>query len=44
MPTRLTRYDGVIHGFFGMVDTLDQADEAIREAAAALRTAFGEAG
>ncbi|MBU6281526.1 alpha/beta hydrolase [bacterium] len=43
VPTRLTRYDGVIHGFFGMVDTLDQADEAIREAAAALRASFGTA-
>ena len=41
VPTRLTRYDGVIHGFFGMVDTLDQANEAIFEAAAALRAAFG---
>lgn len=44
VPTRLTRYDGVIHGFFGMVDTLDQADEAIGEAAAALRAAFEHAG
>jgi len=43
VPVRLTRYDGVIHGFFGMVDTLDQADEAIREAAAALRASFGTA-
>ncbi|MFM8411759.1 MAG: alpha/beta hydrolase [Alphaproteobacteria bacterium] len=44
VPTRLTRYDGVIHGFFGMVDTLDQANEAVREAAAALRKAFDEVG
>jgi len=41
VEARLTRYDGVIHGFFGMTDALDQATQAMREVAASLRTAFG---
>jgi acetyl esterase len=36
----LTRYDGMIHGFFGMTTMLDQARTAMDEAAAALRRAF----
>jgi acetyl esterase/lipase len=44
VPTRLTRYDGMIHGFFGMGDVLDQAKDAMRQAAAALRQSFGTAG
>jgi acetyl esterase len=41
VPTTITCYDGVMHGFFGMHGMIDEADTAQREAAAALRTAFG---
>jgi acetyl esterase len=41
VPTTVTRYDGVVHGFFGMHGMIDEADTAQREAAAALRVAFG---
>jgi hypothetical protein len=37
-----TRYDGMIHGFFGLRASLDKAVEATNESAAALRKAFGE--
>jgi acetyl esterase len=40
VPVRLTRYDGMIHGFFGMASVMDRATTAIGEAAAALRAAF----
>ena len=43
VPTRVTRYDGMIHGFFGMTEVLDQAMDAMRESAAVLRKAFGTA-
>jgi acetyl esterase len=43
VPTTIRRYDGMIHGFFGMHGMIDEADTAQREAAAALRTAFGTA-
>jgi len=36
----LTRYDGMIHGFFGMGSMIDKAKTAISEAATALRAAF----
>lgn len=36
----LTRYDGMIHGFFGMTALLDQAKTAMNQAATALRRAF----
>jgi len=36
----LSRYDGQIHGFFSMSDLLDAGKAAVREAAAALRTAL----
>ncbi len=41
--TKLTRYPGMIHGFFGMGPLLTQARAATREAADALRSAFGTA-
>ena len=41
VPVTLTRYDGMIHGFFGMGALLDQARTAVAEAAAALRAALG---
>ena len=36
----LTRYDGVIHGFFGMGSLIDQGRTAMAQAAAELRGAF----
>jgi len=41
VPTRLRRFDGMIHGFFGMSGIMDQAKTAIAESCAALRHAFG---
>lgn len=40
VPTTISRYDGMIHGFFGMSDLLDKAKLAIAEASQALRKAF----
>jgi acetyl esterase len=40
VPVQLTRYDGMIHGFFMMGGILDQGRRALEQAAAALRTAF----
>lgn len=42
VPAVLTRYDGVIHGFFTMLDILDQARQAVDQVGAALRRAFSE--
>ncbi len=39
-PVQLTRYDGMIHGFFAMSAIIDQGRTAIQQSAAALRTAF----
>ncbi len=36
----LTRYDGVIHGFFGMGNAIDKAKLAVAQAARELREAF----
>jgi len=40
VPTSLTRYDGVIHGFLGMGAVIDKAKHAVAQAAAELRRAF----
>jgi acetyl esterase len=40
VPVTLSRYDGMIHGFFGMGAQLDKANAAVDEAAAALRAAL----
>ena len=37
----LKRYDGMIHGFFGLATVLDQGRQGIADAAAALRATFG---
>jgi acetyl esterase len=41
VPTKLTRYDGTIHGFFAMTAYLDIGKKAVGEAAAALRKQLG---
>ncbi len=40
VPVEMKRYDGIIHGFFGMSAVLPQAEEAVEQAAAALRKSF----
>ncbi|MCW5891990.1 MAG: alpha/beta hydrolase [bacterium] len=40
VPTTLTRYDGMIHGFFTMGPLLGQGARAVAESAAALRAAL----
>ncbi len=44
VPTTLSRYDGVFHGFFGMRLMIDKAAQAQEEAGAALRDALGTSG
>jgi len=41
VPVQCTRYDGLIHGYFGMHNAIDAAMRAHGEAAAALKAAFG---
>jgi acetyl esterase len=41
VPTRIERYDGVIHGFFGMGAILAKAKGAVAAAAGELRKSFG---
>lgn len=41
VATTLTRYTGVTHEFFGLGGVVDKAKQAVGEAAAALKTAFG---
>jgi acetyl esterase len=43
VAVRLSRYAGMIHGFFGMGAILDQAKGAMQEAAGCLRSAFSSA-
>jgi acetyl esterase len=38
--TTCTRYDGMIHGFFGMAAAIDKGKQAIAQASAALKAAF----
>jgi acetyl esterase len=40
VPTTYSRYDGMIHGFFGMPAVIDKGRQAVAEASAALKTAF----
>jgi len=40
VDVRTRRYDGMIHGFFGMGALVDRAREAVADAGAALRKAF----
>jgi acetyl esterase len=40
VPVTLTRYDGMIHGFFGMTMVMDKARAAMHEATMALRRRF----
>jgi acetyl esterase len=40
VPVTVTRYDGMIHGFFGQFTMVDKGREAIRESAEALNKAF----
>ncbi|HWG63485.1 MAG TPA: alpha/beta hydrolase [Streptosporangiaceae bacterium] len=44
VSVEVTRFDGMMHGFFTMSGDLDTAREAIRYAAARLRAAFAEDG
>ena len=41
VPTTNTRYDGMIHGFFGMSGAVDKAKLAVAESATRLRSTFG---
>ncbi len=43
VPTTISRYDGMIHGFFGMVGIMDKSGQVMEEATAALRAAFADA-
>ena len=43
VATTITRYHGMIHGFFGMVGVMDQSRDAVNQAAAALQAAFASA-
>jgi acetyl esterase len=40
VPVTYTRYDGMVHSFFGLSGVLDAAADAVEQAAAALRAAF----
>ena len=40
VETTITRYDGVVHGFFTMNAVVEKSQQAVDEASAALRKAF----
>ena len=40
VPTIITRYDGMIHGFFGMSAVIDKGKQAVAEASTSLNQAF----
>ena len=40
VATKVSRYDGMIHGFFGMGQLIPRAQDAVREASGMLRVAF----
>jgi acetyl esterase len=40
VAAKVSRYDGMIHGFFGMGAMIDRANAAVQEAAGTLRLAF----
>jgi acetyl esterase len=40
VPVTLSRYDGMIHGFFRMPAVIEKANDALAEASGALRAAF----
>ena len=40
VPAACTRYDGMIHGFFGMFAAVDKGKQAIEQASAALKSAL----
>jgi acetyl esterase len=42
VQTTLSRYDGMIHGFFRLPGVIDRANDALAEAAAALGSAFAD--
>ena len=43
VDTTISRYDGMIHGFFGMVGVMDKSGQVMEEATGALRAAFAGA-
>ena len=40
VPTTCSRYDGMIHGFFGMPAVFDKGEQAVAEASMALKRVF----
>ena len=44
VATTVTRYDGMIHGFFSMTAVVDKSQQAMDQASSALSSAFSEVG
>ena len=42
VPTECTRYDGMVHGFYGMSAVMDKGRQAISQSSAALKAAFAK--